>query len=127
MPTTSKKTTLTGGRRVKKYAKERAVKRIPFVAAVEVVEVRTGTKLVARTSELGAGGCYVDALTPYGIGTAVAIKLIRGGGESFYTRAKVVYSDASFGMGLRFEGLDPEQRSVLEDWVADIVLAERGK
>jgi hypothetical protein len=28
-------------------------------------------------------------------------------------------------MGLKFDGLDPEQRTILENWVADIVLADR--
>jgi PilZ domain len=121
---TTQKTSLGGGRRVKKFAKERAVKRCLFVASIEVVDVGTGTKLVARTSEIGLGGCYVDALTPFGIGTLVAIKISRDKG-SFHAKAKVVYTDATFGMGLKFDGLDPEQRLVLENWVADIVLADR--
>jgi PilZ domain len=128
MLTTSKKThqkaTLGGSRRLKKFAKERAVKRCPFVASVEVVDVGTGTKLVARTSEIGLGGCYIDALTPFGIGTAVAIKVTRDQG-SFHAKARVVYTDATFGMGLKFDALDSEQRLILENWVADIVLADR--
>jgi PilZ domain len=121
---TTQKTTLGGGRRARKYAKERAVKRCPFVASIEVVDVGTGTKLVARTSEIGLGGCYVDALTPFGIGTAVAIKITRDQGN-FHAKAKVVYTDATFGMGLKFDSLDLEQRTILENWVADIVLADR--
>jgi hypothetical protein len=124
MQTTSKKSTSSGPRRAKKFAKERSVKRVPFVASAEVFEISTGTKLVARTSEIGVGGCYIDALTPFGIGTAVVIKIVRDQG-GVHCRAKVVYSDAGFGMGLRFECADPEQRIVLENWVADIVLAGR--
>jgi hypothetical protein len=124
MPTTSKKTTLGGGRRARKYAKERAVKRCPFVASAEVLEVGTGTKLSARTSEIGVGGCYVDALNPFAIGTAVIVTIVRDQG-AFHARAKVVYSDPSFGMGLAFDGLEPEQRTILENWVAEIVLAGR--
>jgi hypothetical protein len=124
MPTTSKKTSPSGARRAKRFAKDRAVKRVPFVASVEVFEISTGTKLVARTSELGVGGCYIDALTPFGIGTAVVVKIVRDQG-AFHSRAKVVYSDASFGMGLKFECADADQRIVLEEWVADIVLADR--
>jgi hypothetical protein len=128
MLTTGKKTTQkatpSSARRVKKFAKERAVKRCPFVASIEVFDVGTGTKLVARTSEIGLGGCYVDALTPFGIGTPVAIKITRDQG-SFHAKARVVYTDATFGMGLKFDGLDPEQRAILENWVADIVLADR--
>jgi PilZ domain len=124
MLTTGKKTSLGGARRARKYAKERAVKRCPFVASAEVVEVGTGTKLSARTSEIGVGGCYVDALNPFSVGTAVTLKIVRDQG-AFVAKAKVVYSDASFGMGLQFHGLDPEQRTILENWVAEIVLAER--
>jgi PilZ domain len=130
MPTTTKKATqksiLGVTKRPKKYAKQRAVKRLPFVAAIEIFEIRTATKLVARTSEIGLGGCYVDALTPFGIGTALAVKISRDQG-SFHTKAKVVYADATFGMGLKFEALDPEQALVLENWIADIVLADRPK
>jgi hypothetical protein len=126
MQTTTKKSTSSGARRAKKYAKERAVKRVPFVASVEVFEISNGTKLVARTSEIGVGGCYIDALTPFGIGTAVVVKIVRDQG-AFHSRAKVVYSDASFGMGLKFECADSDQRIVLENWVADIVLADRKK
>jgi hypothetical protein len=124
MLTTGKKTSLGGGRRARKYAKERAVKRCPFVASAEVLEVGTGTKLAARTSEIGVGGCYVDALNPFAVGTAVAIKVVRDQG-AFHSKARVVYSDPSFGMGLAFESLDPEQRTILENWLAEIVLAGR--
>jgi hypothetical protein len=124
MLTTGKKSTLGGTRRQRKFAKERAVKRVPFVASAEIVEAGTGTKLVARTSEIGLGGCYIDALTPFGIGTCVAVKILRDQG-AFQAKAKVVYSDATFGMGLKFDALEPKQRTILETWVADIVLADR--
>ncbi|MGC1903393.1 MAG: PilZ domain-containing protein [Candidatus Acidiferrum sp.] len=124
MLTTGKKTSLSGGRRVRKYAKERRVKRCPFVASAEVVEVSTGTKLSARTSEIGVGGCYVDALNSFAVGTAVTIKIVRDQG-AFEAKAKVVYSDPSFGMGLAFTELADPQRLILETWVAEIVLQGR--
>ena len=124
MLTTGKNTSLGRARRARKYAKERAVKRCPFVASAEVIEVGTGTKLSARTSEIGIGGCYVDALNPFSVGTTVTLRVVRDQG-AFEAKAKVVYSDPSFGMGLAFDGLDKEQRAILENWVAEIVLAGR--
>jgi PilZ domain len=124
MPTTSKKSTSGVPKRVRKYAKERAVKRCQLVALAEIFAVGTGTKLQARTSEIGIGGCYVDALCPFAVGTALAVRIVRDD-SSFHTKARVVYSDPSFGMGLAFESMDPEQRNILEDWVAEIVLAGR--
>jgi hypothetical protein len=114
----------TGGRRARKWAKPRAVRRCPFVAAVEVTELHSGTRLSARTSEMGLGGCYVDALNPFAVGTQVNLRISRDQGQ-FQAKAKVVYSDPSFGMGLSFTEIAPEQRLILENWLEEIVLQLR--
>jgi PilZ domain len=113
-----------GGRAAKKFAKPRAVRRCPFVASVEVTELRSGTRLSARTSEVGLGGCYVDALNPFAAGTEVKLRILRDQG-AFEAAAKVVYSDPSFGMGLSFVKIAPEQRLILENWLEEIVLQLR--
>ena len=113
-----------GGRAAKKFAKPRAVRRCSFVASVEVTESSTGTRLSARTSEVGLGGCYVDALNPFATGTQVRLRIVRDQG-AFEAKAKVVYSDPSFGMGLSFTEIAPEQRLILENWLEEIVLQLR--
>lgn len=118
----SKKT--TAGRAGRKWAKPRAVRRCPLVASVEVTELRSGTRLSARTSEVGLGGCYVDALNPFANGTQVRLRIVRDQGE-FVAEAKVVYSDPSFGMGLSFIKIAPDQRLILENWLEEIVLQLR--
>ncbi len=102
------------------HAKKRAVRRCSFVASAEVTELSTGTRLSARTSELGLGGCYVDALNPFSPGTVVELRLLRDQGV-FETKAKVVYSDPSFGMGMAFVEMTTEQKAVLEEWLTEIV------
>jgi hypothetical protein len=69
---------------------------------------------------VGLGGCYVDSLNPFPEGTLVKVKLLRDCGV-FKTKAKVVYCDAGFGMGLAFTDMTPDQRSVLETWLTEIV------
>lgn len=101
-------------------ANRRSVLRCPLVASVEVTELRSGTLLSARTSELGLGGCYVDALNPFPEGTLVGLRILRDQGV-FETKARVVYCDPSFGMGLAFTEMTPDQRSLLEAWLAEIV------
>ena len=101
-------------------AKRRAVKRCALVASAEVTELGSGTQLMARTSELGLGGCYIDALNPFPKGTLVGLRILRDQGV-FETKAKVAYCDAKFGMGLAFTEMKPEQRSILEAWLAEIV------
>ena len=100
--------------------KFRSVRRCPFVASAEVTELRSGTLLAARTSELGVGGCYVDALNPFPKGTLVQLRILRDQG-AFETKAKVVYCDPRFGMGLAFTEMTPDQRLLLETWLAEIV------
>jgi len=104
----------------KEPAKRRSVRRCSFVASAEVTELRSGTVLSARTSELGLGGCYVDALNPFPQDTLVGLRILRDQGI-FESRAKVVYCDARFGMGLAFTEMAPEQRLVLEAWLTEIV------
>jgi PilZ domain len=100
--------------------KPRSVRRCPLVATAEVTELGSGTLLSARTSELGMGGCYVDALNPFPLGTLVGLRILRDQGV-FDTKAKVVYCDPKFGMGLAFTEMRPDQRSLLEAWLAEIV------
>src|SRR5208337_4483981 len=101
-------------------AQRRSVRRCPLVASAEVTEPRSGARLSARTSELGLGGCYVDSLNPFSKGTVVGLRILRDQGV-FETKAKVVYCDPKFGMGLAFTEMTPDQRSVLETWLAEIV------
>jgi PilZ domain len=101
-------------------AKRRSVRRCPLVASAEVTELGSGAQLSARTSEVGLGGCYVDALNPFPKGTLVGLRILRDQGV-FETKGKVVYCDPRFGMGLAFTEMTPDQRSFLEAWLAEIV------
>lgn len=101
-------------------AKQRAVRRCPLVASAEVTELSSGTRLSGRSSELGLGGCYVDSLNPFPEGTLVELRILRDQGV-FETKAKVVYCDAGFGMGMAFTDMTNEQRSLLEAWLTEIV------
>ncbi len=103
-----------------KTRKERAVRRCPFVASAEVMDTGSDTRLSARISELGIGGCYVDALNPFPEGTAVTIRILRDKG-AFETKGKVVYCHPACGMGLSFTEIEPNQRLILEEWLAEAV------
>jgi PilZ domain len=107
-------------RKTAQPANKRSVRRCSLVASAEVTDLDSGTRLSARISEIGLGGCYVDALNPFPEGTKVTLKILRDQGV-FETNAKVVYCDATMGMGLAFAGVTPEQRTVLEEWLAEIV------
>lgn len=98
----------------------RSVRRCPLVASAEVTDLRSGAILSARTSELGLGGCFIDALNSFPEGTLVRLRILRDQGI-FETKAKVAYCDPRFGMGLAFMEMPPDQRSLLEAWLTEIV------
>lgn len=82
--------------------------------------MNSGALLSARTSEIGLGGCYVDALNPFPPDTLVMLRILRDQGI-FETKAKVAYCDQRFGMGLAFTDMAPDQRSLLEAWLTELV------
>lgn len=103
--------------------KQRIVRRCPFVSSAEVIDLPSGTRRTGRTSELGVGGCYIETPDPFPEETVVRLRIFRGE-DVFETEAKVVYSyDAQLksGMGLAFVEVAPNQRSLLESWLAEIV------
>jgi hypothetical protein len=93
--------------------------RIPLIAAAEVTEVASGTRLAARTSDLSRTGCYIDTLNPTPAKTIVRIHLTHGG-EELDLPARIVYTSPGLGMGIRFdENLTPAQLAILDRWVSD--------
>jgi hypothetical protein len=104
-----------------KNRKERAVRRCPVVASVEVTEHSSGTRLSGRISELAMGGCYVDSLNPFPVDAVVQVKIVRDQG-AFEAEARVAYCDPRFGMGLAFTQMTPEHRAVLEGWLFELVM-----
>ena len=81
--------------------------RFPFSATVEAVDNKSGTKVIGRTSDLSLGGCYIDSLSPFPVGTETKIRILRNN-ETFDAQAKVVYSMMGMGMGLAFVSAQPK-------------------
>jgi PilZ domain len=101
----------------KEQAERRSHKRFPFTASAEVVDIHSRTRLLGRTSDLGAAGCYIDTLSPFAKGTAVRLRLEHDQ-KKFETAAVVAYSSAPMGMGLTFTEIRPDQLDILIYWMA---------
>src|SRR5260370_31750148 len=93
--------------------------RYPFTAAVQAVDTRFRTVLNARTSDLGRGGCYIDAFSPFPLKRGVKLR-ITNEMRSFEAHASVVYSKTGMGMGLQFTAIEPEQLTVLDKWLGEL-------
>ena len=99
-------------------ADRRTYPRYEFTAAVEVVAAESGTRIETRLRDLSQKGCYVDTNSPLPLETAADVRITKGA-QSFEARARVVYSQASKGMGLVFTTVEPEQLGALETWLGE--------
>ena len=97
---------------------KRAQVRYPFTAAAEIYELRSQTRVSGRCSDLGAGGCYIDTLSPFAVGAVVRIHMKRDARE--FEAAVVAYAHVSMGMGLAFTEIKREHKDVLRSWIADL-------
>jgi hypothetical protein len=100
-------------------AERRRTERFAFSATVELTEAQTGAKVSGRTSDLGLGGCYIDTLNPFPIGTEVKVRILKGD-ESFEAQAKVTFSQNGMGMGVAFTAAQPSQVRTFQKWMQEI-------
>lgn len=97
----------------------RIQQRFPFTADAEVIELRSQARVSGRCSDLGAGGCYIDALAPFAVGAKVRILMTRDS-RKFEAEAVVTYAHPSLGMGLKFTGISGEYQEVLDSWIGEL-------
>jgi len=93
--------------------------RYPFTATAEITDLRSNTRVAGRSSDLGPGGCYIDILAPFTVGSPVRVRLEREN-KIFEAMATVGYAQQSFGMGLAFTEIKPEHQIVLQAWIAEL-------
>ncbi|HEV2290000.1 MAG TPA: PilZ domain-containing protein [Candidatus Acidoferrales bacterium] len=93
--------------------------RYPFSAAAEVFEPQANARVSGRCSDLARGGCFIDAMSPFPVGTAVAVFLTLDQ-KKFEAKARVAYSQNGMGMGLEFTSVGPDQRWILDQWIGEL-------
>jgi hypothetical protein len=97
-------------------AERRCHERHPLVAAVEMVDLPTGMRTHASTSDLSLNGCYVNTLNPFRLGSTLGLKIEHSSG-SFVAEASVCTRFEGSGMGLAFQNITAEQNALLAEWL----------
>jgi hypothetical protein len=100
-------------------AERRGTDRHVVTASAEVVELGSGAKFSTRTTDLGPGGCFVDTMVPFSVGSNVRVNVYKGKTQ-FETGGVVVYSQTGLGMGIAFADMEPQQRSALDAWLTEL-------
>ena len=69
---------------------------------------------IASTKDISIGGCYMNTQADLPEGAVLLVRIPFADGKQVVVNAEVVYRDAARGVGLRFQGLTEESRSLIE-------------
>lgn len=108
-----------GGGKSSDSAERRKTKRFAVSGSAELWESQTSTRLNGRVSDLGMGGCYIDTVSPFPVGTSLVIKLASGK-HNVAAKGAVVYAQPGMGMGLVFTETNAEQKEKLSAWLSEL-------
>ena len=100
-------------------SERRRAPRYPIIANAEVTEIASEAKLSAKTSDLSAGGCFLDMMNPSPEGTEIVVRISRED-STFTARGKVVFLFPNMGMGVMFTSVPASQQTVLEKWLEEL-------
>jgi hypothetical protein len=107
----------TIGRRIGK--ERRTTARYPFTATCDATEPKSHAKIIGRTSDLGRGGCFIDTIGPFPVGTVLVIRINRET-QTLTIEGKVAFAQPGMGMGLAFTKAAPDQQAILDEWIAEL-------
>jgi hypothetical protein len=106
------------------FSVKRRVPRFSFIAEAELTAVCNGAHLVAQVSELSSNGCYIDTPEGFPVGTEVDVT-IRYGGSKCELTGRAIYKHNGWGMGVVFDEMAVEQRSIIDAWLAELARKTR--
>lgn len=92
--------------------------RFSFNATAEVKDLGSRNEQILITRDLSTGGCFVKTVAPLPPGTRIRVRIEHDGAE-FRAEARVTNNVSATGMGLEFIEVEPNDRAVLEKWLAE--------
>ena len=104
-------------------SERRRAPRYPIIADAEVIEIASDKELTAKTSDLSAGGCFLDMLNPSPEGTEILVR-ISYANSTFTALGRVVFLFPNMGMGVMFTSVDAEQQAILQKWLEELGRSE---
>jgi PilZ domain-containing protein len=99
-----------------RFAERRSVPRFAFIAALEMTDPVTNSRVSGRVTEMSQHGCFAETKNPPTVNSVVQLRIGKSG-ERFETWARVVYIRSEIGVGLRFISMAPSQAKLLAVWL----------
>src|SRR5260370_33079869 len=98
-------------------SERRRTPRYPIIADAEVTEIASDTELRAKTSDLSAGGCFLDMLNPSPEGTEILVRISHAN-TTFTALGRAAFLSPNMGMALMFTSVYAGQQALLQKRVA---------
>jgi len=98
--------------------------RLKVRVPIEIDVEDSSVPIRGATADLSAGGCYIETMFPFPVGTVLDLKLQLE--NTLLVAATVVTSDPQVGNGIRFERMLPEDREELQKYL-EAIEAEQSK
>jgi len=86
-------------------------------APAEGKELDSWKEQLLITRDLSAGGCFLKTATPLAEGSRICVCIMHSGSE-FIATGRVTDNVTAEGMGVEFIEMQPRDRAVLENWLA---------
>ncbi len=96
----------------------RRTHRFLFEAPIELTHVPSDSQITAVTGDIGQFGCFVITGSSFSIGSAIKLGITYNG-RTFSATGSVMYVIKKQGMGIAFNELSVQSRSVLDQWIAE--------
>ena len=93
--------------------------RFPCTVAAEVFEPNSHARIMGRTTDLGIGGCYVDSINPFPVGTRLRLRL-SDNVRRFEVHGQVIFAQMGMGMGIAFTEVTADHLEVLRRWIGEL-------
>jgi hypothetical protein len=103
----------------REHINRRRFPRYPVSSAVDAVDIDGNRRITGRLSDISRSGCYVDTISPFEVGAALALTILRDK-QSIKTSVKVVFCQIGMGMGLSFTTAEPDQVLLLLTWIEEL-------
>lgn len=75
---------------------------------------------VASTQDISVGGFYMNTQSELPEGSTLLVRIPLGDGKQIVANAEVVYTNPGRGVGLRFQSLSSENRSLIESGLGSV-------
>jgi c-di-GMP-binding flagellar brake protein YcgR len=98
------------------HKERRHYARLKTSIPVEILQEGSDSAIRGATSDISPGGCYIETIFPFPVGTTLDLKLALGE-DDLLVQATVVTSDPQVGNGISFERMLPEDREQLRKYL----------